>query len=37
MLLKNKLGRKMLKKLKLVVGPQHGHQSQQPKDFPDYV
>ncbi len=31
MLPKNRLGRKMLKKLKLYVGPQHPHQAQQPK------
>uniref|UniRef100_UPI00370486D4 50S ribosomal protein L13 n=1 Tax=Lignipirellula cremea TaxID=2528010 RepID=UPI00370486D4 len=31
MLPKNKLGRKMLSKLKLVVGPDHGHQAQQPQ------
>ncbi|MCR9117173.1 MAG: 50S ribosomal protein L13 [bacterium] len=35
MLPKNKLGRAMLKKLKLVVGPNHDHQAQnpQPADF----
>ena len=37
MLPKNKLGRQMLRKLKLCVGPQHPHQSQQPKELPDYV
>ena len=37
MLPKNKLGRKMLAKLKLYAGSQHPHQAQQPKDFPDYV
>ena len=31
MLPKNRLGRKMLKKLKLYVGPQHPHQAQQPE------
>ncbi len=31
MLPKNRLGRKMLKKLKLFVGPDHPHQAQQPK------
>ncbi len=31
MLPKNKLGRKMLSKLKLYVGPDHEHQAQQPK------
>lgn len=34
MLPKNKLGRKMLKKLKLYVGPSHPHQSQQPAEMP---
>ena len=31
MLPKNKLGRQMLKKLKLFVGPDHTHQAQQPE------
>ncbi len=31
MLPKNKLGRKMLSKLKIFVGPDHPHQAQQPK------
>jgi large subunit ribosomal protein L13 len=30
MLPKNKLGRKMLSKLKIFVGPDHPHQAQQP-------
>lgn len=34
MLPKNKLGRKMLKKLKLYAGPNHPHQSQQPTEMP---
>lgn len=34
MLPKNKLGRRMLKKLKLYVGPNHPHQSQQPAEMP---
>jgi large subunit ribosomal protein L13 len=34
MLPKNKLGRKMLDKLKLFAGPNHPHQAQQPKDLP---
>ena len=34
MLPKNKLGRKMLKMLKLYAGPNHPHQAQQPQDFP---
>ena len=31
MLPKNKLGRKMFKKLKVYAGPEHPHQAQQPK------
>jgi large subunit ribosomal protein L13 len=34
MLPKNKLGRKMLKKLKLYAGGEHPHQAQQPQVFP---
>ena len=37
MLPKSKLGRSMLKKLKLVVGPEHGHQAQGPAEFPEYL
>ena len=37
MLPKNKLGRQMLKKLKLYTGTEHPHQAQQPKDLPDYL
>lgn len=37
MLPKNKLGRQMIKKLKIYAGPNHPHQAQQPADFPDYV
>jgi large subunit ribosomal protein L13 len=37
MLPKNKLASQMLKKLKLYVGNEHPHQSQQPSPFPDYV
>ena len=37
MLPKNKLGRQMLKKLKLVVGPDHEHQAQRPTEFPAYL
>lgn len=33
MLPKNKLGRQMLKKLKMFVGSDHTHQSQQPQDL----
>jgi len=31
MLPKNKLGRKMLKKLKVYAGPEHPHQAQEPQ------
>ena len=37
MLPKNKLGRQMLKKLKLVVGTEHNHQAQDPVDFPAHL
>ena len=37
MLPKNKLGRAMLKKLKLYVGSEHPHQAQQPHEFPAYL
>ncbi len=37
MLPKTKLGRQMLKKLKLVVGTEHEHQAQQPVEFPAYL
>ena len=37
MLPKNKLGRQMIKKLKLVVGTDHPHQAQQPQEFPEYL
>ena len=37
MLPKNKLGRQMLKMLKVYAGPNHPHQAQQPQDFPDYL
>ena len=33
MLPKNRLGRKMFKKLKIYVGPDHPHQAQQPKSL----
>jgi large subunit ribosomal protein L13 len=33
MLPKNRLGRKLLKKLKVYVGPDHPHQAQQPKPY----
>lgn len=35
MLPKNKLGRKMLKKLKLYAGTEHPHQAQQPAPLPE--
>lgn len=37
MLPKNKLGRKMLAKLKLVVGDSHPHQAQNPVALPEYL
>lgn len=37
MLPKNKLGRQMLTKLKLFVGPNHTHQAQQPQPLPEYL
>ncbi len=37
MLPKNKLGRQMLKKLKLYVGTEHPHQAQQPVEMPEYL
>ncbi|MCA8998613.1 MAG: 50S ribosomal protein L13 [Planctomycetaceae bacterium] len=37
MLPKNKLGRRMLEKLKICNGPQHPHQAQNPQNFPEYV
>lgn len=37
MLPKSTLGRHMLKKLRLFVGPEHSHQAQQPKPFPEYL
>ena len=37
MLPKSKLGRAMLKKLKLYVGTDHPHQAQQPKDLPEHL
>ena len=35
MLPKNRLGRKMQRKLKVYSGPDHPHQAQDPKPFPD--
>ncbi|QDU79480.1 50S ribosomal protein L13 [Polystyrenella longa] len=37
MLPKNKLGVKMLKKLKLVCGNEHGYQAQQPVELPGHL
>ena len=37
MLPKNKLGRAMLKKLKLFTGSEHPHQAQQPQDLPEHL
>lgn len=33
MLPKNRLGRKLLRKLKVYAGPEHPHQAQQPKNY----
>jgi large subunit ribosomal protein L13 len=37
MLPKNKLGRQMLKKLKLYAGPEHPHQAQEPRNIPEQL
>ncbi len=37
MLPKNKLAKAMLQRLKLVVGPTHTHQAQQPKPLPEHM
>lgn len=37
MLPKNKLGRQMLKNLRLICGTEHGQQAQQPKPFPEHL
>lgn len=37
MMPKNALARHMLDKLKLVVGPNHNHQAQQPMPFPEHL
>ena len=34
MLPHNRLGRQLIKKLKVYAGPEHPHQAQQPKPFP---
>ena len=37
MLPKNRLGRKMIKKLRLYAGPDHPHQAQMPVEVPDHL
>ncbi len=37
MLPKNKLGRQMLRKLKLYTGTEHPHQAQQPAELPEHL
>jgi len=37
MLPKNKLGRQIIKKLKIYPGAEHPHAAQKPQSFPDYV
>lgn len=37
MLPKSKLGRQMLKKLKVYAGPTHPHQAQQPAELPEHL
>lgn len=37
MLPKNKLGRQMLRKLKLVVGTEHNYQAQSPTELPEHL
>jgi len=37
MLPKNRLGRQMIKKMKLVCGDTHEHQAQQPQPFPEHL
>jgi len=37
MLPKNRLSRQVIKKLKVYVGPEHPHEGQQPKPFPETV
>lgn len=37
MLPKNRLGRQMLKMLKVYKGTEHPHQAQQPQQFPEYL
>jgi large subunit ribosomal protein L13 len=37
MLPKNKLGHRILKRLKLYVGPDHPHQAQQPEELPEHL
>jgi large subunit ribosomal protein L13 len=37
MLPKNKLGKSMIKKLKLYTGTEHPHQAQQPQELPEHL
>lgn len=37
MLPKNRLGRKMIKKLRIYAGPDHSHQAQQPEVLPSHL
>jgi large subunit ribosomal protein L13 len=37
MLPKNKIGHRILKRLKLYVGPEHPHQAQQPQELPEHL
>ncbi len=37
MLPKNKLGREMIKKLKVYAGPEHPHMAQKPEALPEYL
>lgn len=37
MLPKNRLGRKMIKKLKIYTGPEHPHQAQKPVELPEHL
>jgi large subunit ribosomal protein L13 len=36
MLPKHRLGRKMIKKLKIYAGPEHPHTAQNPEPLPDF-
>ena len=37
MLPKNRVGHRILKRLKLYVGPEHPHQAQQPEELPEHL